>query len=248
MIYNTDGSPIDLDTSVNFSSKALVIMGDSVSDTAVNGKWIEPFTSMTNFKSIKNYARGYCRWTNWSTTELDVNSKGNTNTADNVIWNQYNRMKTDIDSGVISIPDVIFIFAGMNDALQNVTIGKPESTFTDTAQGSVETLTNLCDSIRYVLDLILTNYPNCKIILATPTIAKNAYEHAILVNDAIIRCGELASIPVINAGFEGGFCWFNSRQVSINFNTANAVHLTDDGGVKMARFFFKEFCNIFRDT
>lgn len=236
-IQNTNAATIPILPNV-------VLFGDSITDITVNGEWVKQIANYAKFNSLTNYGRGYCTFTFKNDTVKDTTSTGNTNTGDNVIWNQYNRMVEDINNGKIPSPDCIIILAGTNDAIQTKTIGEVDSVFNNSAQSTdVKTLTNLCASVRYVCELIMVNYPNTQIILATPLQMKdyNKTSQAILVRNAIISCANKMGIKTIDQTYESGIYAY-TENVRPKF-LSDGVHLTAEGGKKVAQFLAREFYN-----
>ena len=222
----------------------IVLFGDSITDTKVNGEWVKQIINYAKFNSLTNYGRGYCTFTFKNDTVKNTTNTGDTNTGDNVIWNQYNRMVEDINNRKIPSPDCIIILAGTNDAIQTKTIGEVDSVFNNSAQSTdVKTLTNLCASVRYVCELIMVNYPNTQIILATPLQMKdyNRTSQAILVRNAIISCANKMGIKTIDQTYESGIYAY-AENVRPKF-LSDGVHLTVEGGKKVAQFLAREFYN-----
>ena len=236
-IQNTNAATIPILPNV-------VLFGDSITDTKVNGEWVKQIINYAKFNSLTNYGRGYCTFTFKNDTEKNTTDTSNSNVGNNVIWNQYNRMVEDINNGKTPLPDCIIILAGTNDAIQTKTIGEVDSVFNNSAQSTdVKTLTNLCASIRYVCELIMVNYPNTQIILATPLQMKdyNKTSQAILVRNAIISCANKMGIKTIDQTYESGIYAY-TENVRPKF-LSDGVHLTAEGGKKVAQFLAREFYN-----
>ena len=236
-IQNTNAATIPILPNV-------VLFGDSITDTKVNGEWVKQIINYAKFNRLTNYGRGYCTFTFKDNTEKNTTDTSNSNVGNNVIWNQYNRMVVDVNAGTIPSPDCIIILAGTNDAIQIKTIGEVDSVFNNSAQSTdVKTLTNLCASVRYVCELIMTNYPNAQIILATPLQMKdyNKTSQAILVRNAIISCANKMGIKTIDQTYESGIYAY-AENVRPKF-LSDGVHLTAEGGKKVAQFLAREFYN-----
>ena len=236
-IQNTNAATIPILPNV-------VLFGDSITDTKVNGEWVKQIINYAKFNSLTNYGRGYCTFTFKNDTVENTTDISDSNIGNNVIWNQYNRMVKDINAGKIPSPDCIIILAGTNDAIQTKTIGDVDSVFNNSAQSTdVKTLTNLCASVRYVCELIMVNYPNTQIILATPLQMKdyNRTSQAILVRNAIISCANKMGIKTIDQTYESGIYAY-AENVRPKF-LSDGVHLTVEGGKKVAQFLAREFYN-----
>ena len=236
-IQNTNAATIPILPNV-------VLFGDSITDTKVNGEWVKQIINYAKFNSLTNYGRGYCTFTFKNDTVKNTTDTSNSNVGNNVIWNQYNRMVEDINNRKIPSPDCIIILAGTNDAIQTKTIGDVNGVFNNSAQSTdVKTLTNLCASVRYVCELIMTNYPNAQIILATPLQMKdyNKTSQVILVRNAIISCANKMGIKTIDQTYESGIYAY-TENVRPKF-LSDGVHLTAEGGKKVAQFLAREFYN-----
>ena len=236
-IQNTNAATIPILPNV-------VLFGDSITDTKVNGEWVKQIINYAKFNSLTNYGRGYCTFTFKNDTVKNTTDTSNSNVGNNVIWNQYNRMVEDINNRKIPSPDCIIILAGTNDAIQTKTIGDVNGVFNNSAQSTdVKTLTNLCASVRYVCELIMTNYPNAQIILATPLQMKdyNKTSQVILVRNAIISCANKMGIKIIDQTYESGIYAY-AENVRPKF-LSDGIHLTAEGGKKVAQFLAREFYN-----
>ena len=222
----------------------VVLFGDSITDTNVNGMWVKHIQEHAKFKSLTNYARGYCTWTFKSDSNYNITDTSDANIGNNVIWNQFNRMKNDIDKGTITEPDCIVILAGTNDALQSKTLGDVNTVFNGAVQSNdITTLTNLCASIRYVCELIMNTYPRCQIILCTPLQAKelNTTTTAKSVGDTIKQCASIMGCKVIDQWSNSGI--YQYKEKTNNVHMRDNVHLNDIGGQDVAKFLAREFYN-----
>lgn len=222
----------------------IVIFGDSISDERYDktGKWVQPFRDMITCKSLTNYSRGGCWWTFKSGTVYDISDNMNGFSANNVIWNQLNKLKNDIDNGTVNIPDVLMILAGTNDAIRGASLGDT-SAFTSTSQGTdVTTLTTLTQSVRYVCDEIYNNYPNCKIIIFTPLPIASAYTSGVNVRNKLIECSNILGLDCIDQTYKSGIVWY--REVNQNIYLRDKIHLNELGGELVANFIYKELLNL----
>ena len=239
----TDGSGTQETNSIGILPN-VVLFGDSITDTNVNGMWVKHIQEHAKFKSLTNYARGYCTWTFKSDSNYNITDTSDANIGNNVIWNQFNRMKNDIDKGTITEPDCIVILAGTNDALQGKTLGDVNTVFNGAAQSDdISTLTNLCASIRYVCELIMNTYPRCQIILCTPLQAKelNTTTAAKSVGDTIKQCASIMGCKVIDQWSNSGI--YQYKEKTNNVHMRDNVHLNDIGGQDVAKFLAREFYN-----
>lgn len=213
----------------------IVTMGDSLTDTRVNGKWIAPFTRLANPKSINNYGRGNCTWTFKNDSEYNDTDISNQSLGNNVIWNQYNRLKKDIDNGDVEIPDLIIIMAGTNDVIQGKVLGTPSNVFLGELSNDITTLTTLSQSIRYTVNAIYDEYPNAKIILVTPpTLAGTSSNYLSLleVRKCIKECAGFLGVDVVDTEKAG--IMYHREVANQYFLMSDKVHLTDIGGEVIA--------------
>ena len=218
--------------------KNIVLFGDSVTDVNVNGKWVKEIQKVMKFKSLTDYARGYCQWCFNADTVYDIASTGNTGDASNVIWNQYNRLVADVVNEVIDVPDAIFIFAGVNDAIYNKTIGTVADAMeiADIRSAQVGTLTNVCASIRRVIEDIYATFPYTKIFVCTPLQNGSSTYETRLHN--IVPCiHELCAnyaIDVVDLNKNSGITHYVEKDSHVFL--ADGTHPTDAGGKHIANY------------
>ena len=234
------------------SSMNIAVLGDSISDVESGengyGMWIDKFRSLANPRSFVDYAVGGAVWTFSSTTQsVSTRSEMTASNANNCIGNQFNRLKASVDNNDIVTPDLIFIIAGSNDAFQNKTVGTPSTVFeTDTAQSAdITTLTNLCASIRYVIDKINAEYPKARIVLMTPiSFGGHASEFARLtpIRTAIQECSEYLGIYCID-GCKAGIT-FHREHLGRKYLISDLAHLTKLGGDLVGKFIFDELSSL----
>ena len=249
---NLIGNAVTLPSSGGGSSEILpkvVLFGDSITDPNANGEWFKVIRNYATFKSLKNYARGYCTWANKSDTEYNINDTSDANVSSNVIWNQYNRMVKDIENHVIEVPDCVVILCGGNDAIMNKEIGDPDTVFDGNAQSTeANAHTTTSSAIRFVCELLMTNYPTTQIILTTPIqMGTKAYNDRILLTrEAIIKCCNKMGVKVIDQTYESGVYQYRESVRKYNLKADN-IHLTPEGGDTVARYLAREFKNKIND-
>lgn len=235
-LYRSDGTPLSA-----LNGKHVALFGDSLSDPAATGaKWVAPFLAKTNPKTLSNYARGWCRWTFWPSTTYDVTHTAVTNTPDNVLWNQLNRLQKDIADGRAEAPDVLLLFAGLNDVMQSVSWGSVAEVFTPEAQSTnVQTLTNFCASVRFVCDAARDAWPDAQLILIAPTRASSYAEGVLTAEQLLLACGKEMGLPVIDPAACLGAAWYREAQQHIYYEE-DGVHLTAAGGQLLGAFLAHE--------
>lgn len=224
-----------------------VLMGDSITDTNVNGKWVTSLLTKVSFKSLNNYARGYCTWTFKNDSSYNIVDTSNTNVGNNIIWNQFNRLVNDVDNNNHPTPDLIIILAGTNDAIQSKTIGNINTTFDGESilDKDITTLTNLCQSIRYTIEAIRAEYPDVKIVLTTPNQLANysTNNYNLLVRNAILDCCKYLSCEYIDQFGESGIYQYY-ESVNHRFLDSGGVHPTNLGGNLISSYIIEKLDNI----
>lgn len=221
------------------SGMHMVVFGDSISDEAVNGKWVNKFKTLANCKEFTNYAVGGATWTFWSDTQYALDATEDGWYANNVIWNQLNRLNVDVDEGRVTEPDLIYIMAGVNDSIKNLTLGTPSTVFsTATQEDDVTTLTNLSASVRKVCDEIYEKYPNCRIVLGTPVNAGTSLQITRLQNyrDVIEECAHYLGVYTID-GKKCGYTAYRELERK-KYLKDDGIHPTDLGGELIGKWIY----------
>lgn len=225
----------------------VVLMGDSISDTVQSnrGEWVRRLTDYLTFKSFTNYAVGAARWTFQKNTTYELERAGSI-CGENVIWNQYNRMISDIENNIIPIPNVVIIFAGTNDAIWSyndvgvMTDAWDENTILNK---DIRTLNTLVQSVRYLCESILKRYPKIQIILSTP-IQNGAVDHTEKVRDAIKESADKLSAELIDAYSRSGLYMFFDSKGDYIYSTNDSVHPNNSiGNVKLVEYMQREMKN-----
>ena len=221
------------------ADKNIVVFGDSLTDPQAGGiSWTESFINIAEYNSFRGYGRGYCTWTFKNDTEYNITDNTDANVGSNVIWNQFNKLKHDVDNNNTPIPDIIMIFCADNDILQSKTTGSESATFkAETQSSDVKTLTNMMDSIRYNIDTINAEYPNCIIVPIIPLLPSQ-YERSKTYRGALITCYNNLGLSYIDVMYGSGIAWY--REVMKKTYFANdGVHLSEAGSMKIAKFIYQ---------
>lgn len=228
------GTPVSL-----LADKNIVVFGDSLTDPQSGGtSWTESFINITDYHSFRSYGRGYCTWTFKNNTEYDITDNTDANVGNNVIWNQFNKLKHDVDNNHTPAPDILMIFCADNDIMQNKTIGSESVTFKVEAQSTnVKTLTNLMDSIRYNIDAINAEYPNCIIIPIIPLLPSQ-YNKSKTYREALITCYNNLGLSYIDVMYGSGIAWYREMMKRTYFAN-DGVHLSPEGSIKIAKFIYQ---------
>jgi len=230
---------IEGDWTSPLADKNIVVFGDSLTDPQSGGtSWTESFINIAEYNSFRGYGRGYCTWTFKNNTEYNITDNTDANVGSNVIWNQFNKLKHDVDNNNTPIPDIIMIFCADNDIMQNKTIGSESATFKAEAQSTnVKTLTNLMDSIRYNIDTINAEYPNCIIVPIIPLLPSQ-YTKSKTYRDALITCYNNLGLSYIDVMYGSGIAWYREVMKKTYF-AGDRVHLSEAGSMKVAKFIYQ---------
>lgn len=221
------------------ADKNIVVFGDSLTDPQSGGTaWTESFINIARYKSFRGYGRGYCTWTFKNNTEYNITDNTDANVGSNVIWNQFNKLKHDVDNENTPAPDILMIFCADNDIMQGKTIGTESATFKASAQSSdVKTLTNMMDSIRYNIDTINAEYPNCIIIPIIPLLPSR-YADSKTYRDALITCYNNLGLSYIDVMYGSGIAWYREMMKRVYF-ASDGVHLSPSGSMKVASYIYQ---------
>ena len=192
--------------------KSVIVLGDNVTDrtyeNSTKGEWVNEMLNRQSFKFFKEYAVWGATWLHHATTAESLvydPSDG----VNNVLWNQYNRLKADITNGMAEPPDAIVLYAGSNDAINYPSqIGTVEDAFglTDITGMAVTDITTTCRAIRYLCELIREDYPTCHLLLVTPYMVPDstANTNLLAMRGTIIACCETLGIDCIDATYRSG--------------------------------------------
>ena len=122
--------------------------------------------------------------------------------------------------------DYIIVFAGTNDAANNVTMGEDDS----------ETITEFKGALNMLCTGLLNKYPSKRIMFITPYLRNNNYPDYIEAIETI--CAKY-SIPVFNNAKQGGICWQNQAQVEAL--TLNDTYHLNLAGMEYASYKYESF-------
>lgn len=245
MVYDIDGNVISESSHESIKLPNVVLMGDSITDNIDDhGWWVDMLTRYVTFESLTNYAVGYARWTFYSNTSYDIVSHSHTPAAWNVIWNQFNRLKHDVDNEDVPVPDAIVILAGTNDINLDCNIGDVDVAFdgNDILSKSFANIMTVAQSIRYTCECIINEYPNTQVILATPN-QQGGYSkeaRARQVRDVIIGCAKRLSMSVINQMDESGIYSYNETIGNYDLGPDNVHPNNTTGSLQIAQYMSRQ--------
>ena len=208
----------------------VVLLGDSNTwiggdDCSKSKGWTKWFIEKFKPASCRSYARSGATWTNTVSTRLDISGYSEVLGDNNVIYNQVMRLVDAVDHGAQAVPDIIILYAGINDAwFQNRRPGvfaeMPQDAFADTS-GFITSrrpseVLSLAASVRYGCELLMQHFPEAQIVLVTPAQATVCgYDEIRKAADVITECGHRMSLPVISQGRRhipgGGKCEANKH-------------------------------------
>jgi len=221
----------------------LFLLGDSITWLAPPQSWVAYMLDRIDFKSVTNVARSGATWSHTAGTVYDITSTGGSISDDNVIWNQFNRIKAGITAGTMPVPDLIVIPAGTNDFSR--TIGSVATTFTPGSSiigNAANTILSVTDAVRYDVELMLAEWPNVQIILVTP-IQRGISDNTTIRNiaDAIEGCADRLALECIRMDKHSGIYGYN--EISSHIFLYDGLHPNSVGAPKMGKRMAAELIN-----
>lgn len=196
----------------------VVMLGDS--NTWIGGDdcdkplgWNKWFKDALQPTTCKSYARSGATWTNTPQTHRDTKENIEILGNNNVIYNQICRLQEAVEGGAQTIPQLILIMAGTNDAWFQKQRPKAlamcacqafntdKGTMTDRPVNDVLTL---AESVRYGCELLRAAFPEAQIVLLTPLQSVAAgTENITMAGDIIECCARQLNINVIRLDKDG---------------------------------------------
>lgn len=223
------------------TNEDIKILGDSITWFTGIYDYIIGLLNYFNFNSYSRLALSGATWTNTSTTVLDYGDTEGMSTPNNTIWNQINRLKKEVDDNLKPIPTIVFINAGTNDL--NRPIGDVNTTFTGTIlDRAPNTILTLSDAIRFNVELLLSYYPNTKIILSTPM--QRASADVTAIGNMIESCAKKLSVTFVRQDYELGIYNFNEVG-NVHTFLYDGLHQNELGKEKMTKFWIAKLKSIF---
>ncbi len=227
----------------------VVLLGDSNTwiggdDCSKSKGWTKWFIEKFKPASCRSYARSGATWTNTVSTRLDISGYSEVLGDNNVIYNQVMRLVDAVDHGAQAVPDIIILYAGINDAwFQNRRPGvfaeMPQDAFADTS-GFITSrrpseVLSLAASVRYGCELLMQHFPEAQIVLVTPAQATVCgYDEIRKAADVITECGHRMSLPVISLDKGGGI--YRAAENVRRTNTYDGAHTSEQGARRHGYF------------
>ena len=220
------------------SNLHVALLGDSMTwiggDDCENPMgWTYYFKRKLQPASIYMYARSGATITNTVNTRKDPKAYTKVLDDDNVIYNQAIRLKEDVEAGKVSLPQLVIIYAGANDAW--FASKRPGSTETDlTALENIKPTdmpsqaTTLGKSLALIVKIIKEVLPESEILVVTPLeMTKVSAEKIHRLSDNIESVAKRLGCEVLRA----------DREVEVRHsvekrkftNTKDGVHTNEQG-------------------
>lgn len=219
--------------SVPYYDKDLVLFGTSITAAAPPRSWVAYMLEKMTFKTVTNLANSGATYSHTNTTVYDTGNVGGSIAPNNVIWNQFNKLKAMIAMGLVDTPEIIIYEGSIND-FPNRPVGNVDTTF---AVGSSilgrapNTILTVTDAVRYNIELALQQWPKVQIILMTPYqrgIADNTGVFAL--GDAIEGCADRLSLARFRQDKRLGIYGYN--EINQNIFMYDKLHLNEAGAPK----------------
>lgn len=168
---------------LELSEMNVALLGDSNTwiggdDCSKDAGWNYWFARKMAPRSIRSYARSGATWTHTKDTHPDLKEYTEVLSDNNVIFNQFLRLVADVDENGVSVPDIIIISAGTNDAW--FPERRPDE-FSKTASQALARDTaelgamlpcaarSLAEAVRYDLYFIQNYFPEARVVVVTPS-------------------------------------------------------------------------------
>lgn len=207
----------------------VAILGDSNAWLAgenceSDSAWPFWFVRSYNPVMVKNYARSGATWTHTPKTKVNTQEYSEVITDDNVIMNQLERLKADVEKGNYPMPELIIISAGTNDAWFP---DKRPRVFS-----SSESAESLAGSIKNGGEYISRNFPGARVVLLTPPFSSKIESASInRAGDIMLKAGKESGMDIIRldtAEFIDG----DAEKIKFRL-TSDGVHTSRAGARKI---------------
>ena len=224
----------------NIIDKTVCFLGDSITDN--ENYYLKDLNEKLTFTNQYNLANSGAKWAHESTTAYDITSTGGLLADWNVVWNQFNKLKSKVDALEFVAPELIVISCGTND-FSTSSVGVPSGiydglSFISLSANDIRTR-SVAGGIRYTLDSVITEYPDAQIILITP-LQRGVVDNSKIfsITEVIKLCSDFSATKIINQTSESGI--YGYIEVGADKYLIDNLHPTVLGGKKMANFLNKE--------
>lgn len=237
-------TPVEPEPTVPYYDINFYLFGDSITASNIT-RWVPTFMSLISFKHIGNFAVGGANYTCSANVVEDLS--GLQQGSSNKIWNQFNRLKAKTIAGESPVPDVIVILAGINDRYSQ--LGDPEVAFDYTVDYSSIQVTdplthNLAGAFRFTLEAILNEWPDVRVIIATPLPVgastreklKADNETVEAITKTLTACARKMALPVINQAYECGISPYRELGGEYLHYNSDGLHPNQYGGQKIGKY------------
>lgn len=188
---------------------SIAVLGDSMSWIGGDNfekpeGWTYHFNQEYQPATMTLYARSGATWSNTPNTVLNTKAFSKVLDDNNVIYNQTMRLKEDLESGKISPPELILIYAGVNDAwfekkrpgcMKTGNLDSWENIFTTDKPSE---RCKLWESIALNVEILKEVSPESRILLVTPAETSKVSALKIAeVSDIIEKTGNLLGCEIL---------------------------------------------------
>lgn len=220
----------------------VALLGDSMTwiggDSCQNERgWSNHFKRSAHPRTIDVYARSGATWTNTAATKGDPTSYSEMLDDENVIYSQAVRLIEAANNDSLKRPDLIFIYAGANDAWfksrrKNIFGISPDAI---TVSSTPASCTTLASSVELVCKLLSEEFPQARIVLMTPVeMSKTGVARINQVSDIIESVGSRLGLQVLRA--DRGVDIRHDVELRKHRYTSDGVHTNPAGAQLISEF------------
>jgi lysophospholipase L1-like esterase len=238
----------------------IALLGDSLTWQGIDNPKIGWFNYLSSkfadFAKLLIYARSGATWSNTPQTVYNITENTGSLSANNVIFNQMNRLIKDYQDGIISEPSAIIIFAGTNDglfpsarpdALRDTADDVFADISTDYRTGhNINTCLSIAMAYRYVFEMIIEHFPDAQVVIMSPMQSTGfTKERGDAIGTILRDCAGHTSSIFINMANEAGV----SRIVETrkgNYLTRDGIHLIQKGAEMVGDFLAHRLISVLR--
>lgn len=248
-------------SSSRLAGQNVVLLGDS--NTWIGGDscdsprgWNYWFARQMNPLTIRSYARSGATWSHTSRTVADTREYSEVITDNNVIYNQILRLVEAVDSGRQTLPDLVMVSAGTNDAWfphlrpEQFSRGVREAVARDETELMMlppSKVVSLTECVKYDLLVLRERFPDARIIVMTPLQSiRIAPEMLSDISGMIEAVATDAGADVIRQDL---LCPVNSlSEMTTRRLTTDGTHTSEEGARRNAAVISDFVENIYKST